>query len=79
MVLRGASATSFRGALEGVGPENRDFFGPWNGTSEANFTQPYISDLICISGHFPKNFGKLESIHNQNRMHDTVASNKLCS
>jgi hypothetical protein len=31
MVLRGA--TSLRGALEGVGPENRDFFGPsgaWN-------------------------------------------------
>ncbi len=26
MVLRGA--TSFRGALEGVGPENQDFFGP---------------------------------------------------
>ncbi len=34
MVLRGA--TSLRGALEGVGPENRDFFGPWNGTSEAS-------------------------------------------
>jgi hypothetical protein len=29
MILRGA--TSLRGALEGVGPENRDFFGPWNG------------------------------------------------
>ncbi len=27
MVLR--SATSLRGALEGVGPENRDFFGPF--------------------------------------------------
>jgi len=26
MVLR--SATALRGALEGVGPENRDFFGP---------------------------------------------------
>jgi hypothetical protein len=26
MVLR--SATSLRGALEGVGPENRDIFGP---------------------------------------------------
>jgi hypothetical protein len=26
MVLR--RATSLRGALEGVGPENRDFFGP---------------------------------------------------
>jgi hypothetical protein len=34
MVLR--SATALRGALEGVGPENRDFFGPWNGTSEAS-------------------------------------------
>ncbi len=34
MVLR--SATSLRGALEGVGPENRYFFGPWNGTSEAS-------------------------------------------
>jgi hypothetical protein len=34
MVLRGA--TSLRGALEGVGPKNRDFFGPWNGTSEAS-------------------------------------------
>jgi hypothetical protein len=32
MVLRGA--TSLRGALKGVGPENRDFFGPWNGMSE---------------------------------------------
>ncbi len=27
MVLRGA--TSLRGALEGVGPENRDFFHIW--------------------------------------------------
>jgi hypothetical protein len=34
MILRGA--TSLRGALEGVGPENRDFFGPWNGTGEAS-------------------------------------------
>jgi hypothetical protein len=34
MILRGA--TSLRGALEGVGPENQDFFGPWNGTSEAS-------------------------------------------
>jgi hypothetical protein len=34
MVLRGA--TSLRGALEGVGPENRHFFGPGNGTSEAS-------------------------------------------
>ncbi len=34
MILRGAR--SLRGALEGVGPENRDYFGPWNGTSEAS-------------------------------------------
>ncbi len=34
MIFRGA--TSLREALEGVGPENRDFFGPWNGTSEAS-------------------------------------------
>ncbi len=34
MVLN--SATSLGGSLEGVGPENRDFFGPWNGTSEAS-------------------------------------------
>jgi hypothetical protein len=32
MVLR--SATSLREALEGVGPENRDFFEFWNGTSK---------------------------------------------
>ncbi len=32
MVLR--DATSLQGALEGVGPENLDFFGPWNGTSK---------------------------------------------
>ncbi len=31
MVLRGA--TSLRGALEGVGPENRDFFWPWSEAS----------------------------------------------
>ncbi len=34
MILR--VATSLRGALEGVDPENRDFFGPWNGTSAAS-------------------------------------------
>jgi hypothetical protein len=33
MVLR--RATSLRGALEGVGPENRDFLGPEMATSEA--------------------------------------------
>ncbi len=31
MVLR--DATSLLGALEGVGPENRDFFGPTNAPS----------------------------------------------
>ena len=36
MVLRGA--TSLRGALEGVGPENLDFFGPkWHKQSECHF------------------------------------------
>ncbi len=39
MVLRGA--TSLRGALEGVGPENLDFFGSWNGTNEASATIKY--------------------------------------
>jgi hypothetical protein len=34
MIFRGA--TSLWGALEGVGPQNRDFFGPWNGTSESS-------------------------------------------
>jgi hypothetical protein len=29
-------ANPFRGPEEGVGPENRDFFGPLNGTSEAS-------------------------------------------
>jgi hypothetical protein len=32
MILMGA--TSLQGALEGMGPENQDFFGPWKGTSE---------------------------------------------
>jgi hypothetical protein len=35
MVLRGA--TSLRGALEGLGPENRDFLGPeWHEQSECH-------------------------------------------
>ncbi len=34
LVLR--CATSLRGALEGVGPENRDFLGPEMATSEAS-------------------------------------------
>jgi hypothetical protein len=34
MVLRGA--TSLRGALEGVGPENLDFFGPkWHSRKQS--------------------------------------------
>ncbi len=42
MILRGA--TSLWGALEGVGPENRYFFGPWNGTSEVlNSTLIYLT------------------------------------
>jgi hypothetical protein len=62
MVLRGA--TSLRGALEGVDPENRDFFGPWNGTSEASAiwapkshkNNKYINSYILmhvlyVSGH----------------------------
>jgi hypothetical protein len=53
MILRGA--TSLGGALEGVGPENRDFFGPCNGMSEASaiWAQPpkkvekkYISTFL---------------------------------
>ncbi len=42
MVLR--RATSLRGALEGVGPENRDFFGTLNGTTEARFSGPTPSN-----------------------------------
>ncbi len=45
MVLRGA--TSLRGALEGVGPENRNFFGPWNDTSEASAIWAQKSRDIC--------------------------------
>ncbi len=33
MILR--RATSLRGALEGMGSENRDFFGPWNGNERS--------------------------------------------
>ncbi len=33
MVLR--RATSIQGALEEVGPENRDFFGPWKGNERS--------------------------------------------
>ncbi len=44
MVSRGA--TSLRVALEGVGPENRDYFGPWNGTKEASAIWAQKSTLI---------------------------------
>jgi hypothetical protein len=27
----------FKGPLEGVGPENRDFFGPWNGNERSEY------------------------------------------
>ncbi len=36
MVLLLRRATSLRGALEGVGPENQDFLGPEMATSEAS-------------------------------------------
>ncbi len=45
MVLRGA--TSLLGALEGVGPENWDFFGPWNGTSEVSAIWAQKSLAVC--------------------------------
>ncbi len=38
MILRGA--TSLRGALEGVGPENRDFFGPTPSNAPSNDAAP---------------------------------------
>ncbi len=52
MVLRGA--TSLRGALEGVGPENRDFFGPWNGTSDLNAGWAYESMISSLTEHTRK-------------------------
>ncbi len=37
IILNGFEECNFiTRALEGVGTENRDFFGPWNGTSEAS-------------------------------------------
>ncbi len=45
MILRGA--TSLWGALEGVGLENQDFFGPWNGTYRAIKTTGTLVGL-CI-------------------------------
>jgi hypothetical protein len=38
MVLR--QATSLRGALESVGPENQKFFGPWNGNEQSPSNAP---------------------------------------
>ncbi len=51
MILRGA--TSLRGALEGVSPENQDFFGPWNGMSEASAIWPKKKSRF--SGPTPSN------------------------
>ncbi len=49
MVLR--RATSLRGALEGVGPENRDFLGPEMPTSDryiGNFMYTSVVALLCV-------------------------------
>ncbi len=49
MVLRGA--TSLQGALEGVGPENRDFFGPkkveWHCCCERT-----VSHVVVLKGQY---------------------------
>ncbi len=53
MVLR--RATSLWEALEGVGPENRDFFGPWNGNRpkkvsifRAHPSNAPSNDVVCL-------------------------------
>ncbi len=46
MVLR--SATALRGALEGMGPENQDFFGPSNGTSKASAIWAKKNSHACV-------------------------------
>jgi hypothetical protein len=49
MVLRGA--TSLRGPLEGVGPENRDFFGPEMARAKLVPFGPkkiYVHDCCCV-------------------------------
>ncbi len=56
MVLRGA--TSLWGALEGVGPENRDFFGPWNGTSEASAI--WAQKKFCVLVYCLKEYTEME-------------------
>ncbi len=53
MILRGA--TSLRGALEGVGPENRDFFGP----KKANALSNDVAPLKIITYHAIKTTGTL--------------------
>jgi hypothetical protein len=63
MILRGA--TSLRGALKGVGPENQDFFGPWNGTSEA-------SAIWFQKGNSEEGFSK----HFQNLLRNFKETNK---
>jgi hypothetical protein len=53
MVLRGA--TSLLGALEGVGPENLDFFGPTPSSAPRNDVAP----LKTITFHAIKTTGTL--------------------
>jgi hypothetical protein len=45
MVLRGA--TSLRGALEGVGPENLNFFGPTPSNAPCNDVAPLKTITYC--------------------------------
>ncbi len=45
--------TSLLGALEGVGPENRDFFGPWNGTSKASAIWAQKSQMPLVMMFHP--------------------------
>ncbi len=45
----------FRGPLEGVGPENRDFFGPEIATSEASAIWAQKSRDFQFSGPTPYN------------------------
>ncbi len=53
MVLR--CATSLRGALEGVGPESRDFFGPWNGNERSlDFQGPPLPMPLIMMLHASK-------------------------
>jgi hypothetical protein len=46
MILRGA--TSLQGALEGVGPENQDFFGPTPSNAPSNdVATPQHHYVLC--------------------------------